>query len=662
MPKIPCSIILAVAASIILAGFGSSGVAAQEADADAEVRIAARRLADGRTEFALQERSPDGSWSARRLPRSRFVPTSPEVGRWLSSSVLTIDFPALAMLSAEEDASVEVRIAARRLADGRTEVALQERSPGGSWSARRLPRSRFIPARPLVGRWLPSSSITAPSALPDGLPGVSDVEVVPRQNGIEIVFVGEQVGASSWWWPPTPEEYVPEAMADIVELFEQHSGVAATPVVVVLRNDHLSYTSARANPPGLIRIGLGTSRTPEAFRGALAREYYLELQLEAAGGGPDWRETPRWMTEGGAKRAEILLRGLPAGDRRDFLIRDASGGGPLCEGGDPYTVGALAIDWLTERSGVDPLEFYRSIGPPPEYGAAAWVKSGTRWERAFEETYGLTTADLCTDFEEYRTEAESELVASFSPHLVDDVIEPVVEVVGSPPAGTVRKLRAEVDALQEFWLDRFGTGADYTVRIRNGDASQEIRSLPRRYARGGGLGPCLSRADGPGVIVLNASAECDWSDSRGNLGSLRVFPGDMVIAHLTRDRPSKVYLPIRDALPRWFDWGVYRYTAHHYNLVHGGHTEDRADALRSLRLVGSLRDASPGNTDTDDLFGAGFLAIEWLVERSGERSIIDFYRALGDAAPKLDDAAAWRAAFEAAFGLTVDAFYTEFER
>lgn len=640
-------VVPAVAATIILAGFGWSGVAAQEPAAHGEVRVTARRLANDYTEFALQERTAGGSWGELRLPRLRFVPASPAVSLWRTSSVLTIDLPALAMLSAEEDASVEVRIAARRLADGRTEIALQERSPGGSWSARRLPRSRFIPARPVVGRWLSSSSITAPSALPDGLPGVSDVEVVPRQNGIEIVFAGAQLGASSWWGPPTPEEYVPDAMADIVEFFEQHSGAVATPVVVVFRNTH---TGGDATSPGLIRIGLRTGTQPESFRRALAHEYYRVLQFEAAGGDLQWPGTPRWMYEGGAKRSEILLRGLSAGERRDFLIRDAIGGGPLCERGDAYTVGALAIDWLTEQSGVDPLEFYRSIGPPPEYGTDAWVNSGTRWERAFEETYGLTTADFCTEFEEFRAEAESGLVASFSPHLVDDIIEPVIEVVGSPPVGTVRKLRAEVDALQEFWLDRFGAGADYTVRIRDGDASQEIRSLPRRYAGNSGFGPCVSHAESAGVVVLSASAACDWSDSRANLSVLRGAHRDMVITHLTRNTPSAIFAP-----PLWFDWGVSRYTAHHYNLAHGGYTQDRADALGSLRRVGSLRDASLRGTISDDVWGAGFLAIEWLVERSGERSIIDFYRALGDAA-------GGRAAFEAAFGLTVDAFYAEFER
>ncbi|MCY4639271.1 MAG: serine protease [Chloroflexi bacterium] len=160
MPEILRRVLLAVAAAIMLAGFGSSGVAAQEAGGEAEVRITARRLADGRTEFALQERALGESWGERRLPRSRFFPASPGVGRWLSSSVLTIDVSTLAMLSAEGAASVEVRIAARRLADGRTEFALQERALGESWGERRLPRSRFFPASPGVGRWLSSSPLT----------------------------------------------------------------------------------------------------------------------------------------------------------------------------------------------------------------------------------------------------------------------------------------------------------------------------------------------------------------------------------------------------------------------------------------------------------------------------------------------------------------------
>ena len=61
--------------------------------AGAEVRITAQRLADGRTEFALQEREADGEWGERLLPRARFFPATAAVGRWLSSTPLTVSLP-----------------------------------------------------------------------------------------------------------------------------------------------------------------------------------------------------------------------------------------------------------------------------------------------------------------------------------------------------------------------------------------------------------------------------------------------------------------------------------------------------------------------------------------------------------------------------------------
>ena len=56
--------------------------------ASVEIRITARRLADGRIEFGVQQRDGDG-WSERILPRSRYFPTSSE-GRWLSSSPIEV--------------------------------------------------------------------------------------------------------------------------------------------------------------------------------------------------------------------------------------------------------------------------------------------------------------------------------------------------------------------------------------------------------------------------------------------------------------------------------------------------------------------------------------------------------------------------------------------
>ena len=93
------------------------------------MRISARRLADGRVEFALQPRS-GGGWGAHVLPSSRYFPANAAVGRWLSSSPV-------------DAGGAEARIGARRLADGRVEFALQPRA-GSGWGERVLPSSRYL--------------------------------------------------------------------------------------------------------------------------------------------------------------------------------------------------------------------------------------------------------------------------------------------------------------------------------------------------------------------------------------------------------------------------------------------------------------------------------------------------------------------------------------
>ena len=144
---------------IIAAAVGSATTVAQaqsDSDSEIEVRITAQRLADGRTEFALQQRDGDG-WSDRIAPRSRFLPAEPPLDRWLVSTPVTIVAPG--MLQTESGGGVEVRITAQRLEDGRTEFALQQRD-GDGWSDRIAPRSRFLPAEPPLDRWLVSTPVT----------------------------------------------------------------------------------------------------------------------------------------------------------------------------------------------------------------------------------------------------------------------------------------------------------------------------------------------------------------------------------------------------------------------------------------------------------------------------------------------------------------------
>lgn len=121
----------------------------QEAAGDAVVRIVARKLADGQVEVGLQHRRADASWREPALPVRRLLPATATVGRWLASSPL-----------AKSGGDVVVRIVARRMADGRIELGLQQRRADASWGEPMLPQERLLPTTATVGRWLATSTLT----------------------------------------------------------------------------------------------------------------------------------------------------------------------------------------------------------------------------------------------------------------------------------------------------------------------------------------------------------------------------------------------------------------------------------------------------------------------------------------------------------------------
>ena len=142
----------AVLMVITATGWGQAtaqtGTPDESSEGTLEVCVAARHLEDGRLELALQQRPAGGGCGERLLPRRRALPADATIGRWLVTSAVGL-------------AGLDLRIAARRLANGRVEVALQRRSADdGSWKARLLPRLRFVPAAG-TGRWLSSSPVYA---------------------------------------------------------------------------------------------------------------------------------------------------------------------------------------------------------------------------------------------------------------------------------------------------------------------------------------------------------------------------------------------------------------------------------------------------------------------------------------------------------------------
>ena len=162
---------LAVLALVgLIAGLGVTGITASGASPEAELRITAQLRADDRIEFALQQRQADGGWGDRLLPRARLFPPTATVGRWLSSTPLTVRSPG----AGDDTAGTEVRITAQRRADGRTEFALQQREADGGWGDRLLPRARLFPPTATVGRWLSSTPLTVTLPEPEMSPDTAD--------------------------------------------------------------------------------------------------------------------------------------------------------------------------------------------------------------------------------------------------------------------------------------------------------------------------------------------------------------------------------------------------------------------------------------------------------------------------------------------------------
>ncbi|WP_419917742.1 hypothetical protein [Candidatus Poriferisocius sp.] len=139
-----------VALSLVaVAAFAPSSAVAQDSTSDdttTQVRIVARKLENGRVEFALQPAETNNTWGDRLLPKTRYFPPTAPTGRWLASSPITIG-------------TTKARIVARKLENGRIEFALQPAKTDNTWGDRLLPKTRYFPPTAPTGRWLASSPL-----------------------------------------------------------------------------------------------------------------------------------------------------------------------------------------------------------------------------------------------------------------------------------------------------------------------------------------------------------------------------------------------------------------------------------------------------------------------------------------------------------------------
>ena len=153
----------AMLVALLLVTWGGVLLTASASGHEFEVRIVARRVVSGSTEFALQQRDVGGAWGERQYPSRRYFPASAAEGRWLVST--SLDLATLRL-----GASVETRITARKNVDGFIEFALQRRGVDGEWGDREFPTRRFFPPTAAVGGWLVSTPLRVRAPEPPPVP------------------------------------------------------------------------------------------------------------------------------------------------------------------------------------------------------------------------------------------------------------------------------------------------------------------------------------------------------------------------------------------------------------------------------------------------------------------------------------------------------------
>ena len=219
-------------------------------------QIVARRLSDGRIEFALQ---PAGA--ARILPRSRFFPARPRINSWLNSTEVVHRGTTLG------------RISARRLSDGRTEFSFLPTSS----SDRFLPRTRMFPSSTANRSWLHSNTFAIPVASDSGPTVLGPQQCTPVPRLLRAVRFGDSfsyegrgvLDETACESPRFPEHYAdrftftlnsPQNVLITLTTDEPRGGVGMLALLakdgqrLIALGDHTNAAAARVER----RLGVGT--------------------------------------------------------------------------------------------------------------------------------------------------------------------------------------------------------------------------------------------------------------------------------------------------------------------------------------------------------------------------------------------------------------------
>ena len=256
-------------ALVLLVALAVPATEADASEAVSEVRVAARRMPNGDTEFALQVRETATTWSALQKPSARYLPADAAVGQWLASSPMTLF-----------DSAIQTRIVVMRHSDGKLEFAIQQDRPDGSWGERVLPRARILPATVHSRGWLVSTAVTIAMAHPLPPPVQSSPSSSTNPTGTLIITAFCNLED-----PPLPERDCSAAAASGLDP-NKHWALWASGVVDW---DRVRY-SFGDSVPGYSRGGafLSVDERGLTLRGLAIGEYSISIREEQPSGWTEW--------------------------------------------------------------------------------------------------------------------------------------------------------------------------------------------------------------------------------------------------------------------------------------------------------------------------------------------------------------------------------------
>ncbi len=505
---------------------------------------------------------------------------------------------------------------------------------------------------------------------------------------------------------PERQEDVRTGLAEAIAFFAEEYGLQLPEFALKSGEDfpNQARTVFLGRPPGSrvqsSTVSIASNLPGFSLNRVLAHEYFHVLQHHFS----RYPYPPQWLTEGAATYAAALYEvtvGAQSGEeiRQDWW----QGAGRVPEAlselesdfygaGERYHLAALATDWLVAHASRLAAGDTGSGTPTPtplheqaldesfiEYYRL--LRSSRGWEDAFEKAFGITPDAFYAAFEPTREDSgfESALRALFDisleeftgdreayreaarrplPHTQDDVIQPVAVFLGDVPTALQETLHTRMEDVGAFLTGQLAADPyEYSVYVA-ADEESARPTLYGLYHQGNFSGTvyCSFRRTPSYVFHTISCGGGDLSDrTLVRMAFAQLQPRSDSAGQPWWLRSAGNYFATV-AFEAWI--GESAYEEEIERLTRLAH-ETRAP-LRRLETEQGWVEAGDSHSEALSL-----LAIDWLTNSAGQRSLTEYYRLLPRGQPEAGDAdpraESWEAAFEQAFGLTPDDFYEQFE-